>query len=81
MTSGLRRANVATGELAMREVYCVVVLIAKAVSEISKKNDFCNKMKKNCTFFRKYLVMCSGYALAFYDAVVSSDAALALHYV
>ena len=37
MTSGLRRANVATGELAMREVYCVVVLIAKAVSEISKK--------------------------------------------
>ena len=29
--------TVATGELAMREVYCVVVLIAKAVSEISKK--------------------------------------------
>ena len=27
-------------------------------------------------FFQKYLVMCSGYALAFYDAVVSSDAAL-----
>ena len=57
MTSGLRRANVATGELAMREVYCVVVLIAKAVSEVSKKNDFCNKMKKNCIFFQKYLVM------------------------
>ena len=33
-------------------------------------------MKKNCIFFQKYLVMCSGYALAFYDAVVSSDAAL-----
>ena len=29
-----------------------------------------------CIFFSKYLVMCSGYALAFYDAVVSSDAAL-----
>ena len=43
--------TVATGELAMREVYCVV-LIAKAVSEISKKNDFCNKMKKNCIFFK-----------------------------
>ena len=27
-------------------------------------------------FFLKYLVMCTGYALAFYDAVVSSDAAL-----
>ena len=38
MTSGLRRANVATGELAMREVYCVVVLIAKAVSEGTTKN-------------------------------------------
>ena len=29
-----------------------------------------------CTFFQKNLVMYSGYALAFYDAVVSSDAAL-----
>ena len=33
-------SDVATGELAMREVCCVVVLIAKAVSEISKKKRF-----------------------------------------
>ena len=33
-------------------------------------------MKKNRIFFQKYLVMYSGYALAFYDTVVSSDAAL-----
>ena len=32
-----------------------------------------------CTFFQKKLVMYSGYALAFYDAVVSSDAALVLN--
>ena len=29
-----------------------------------------------CTFFQKYLVKYAGYALAFYDAVVPSDAAL-----
>ena len=34
---GLHSANVATGELAIREVCCVVVLIAKAVSEVQQK--------------------------------------------
>ena len=31
--------RVATGELAMREVYCMVQLIAKAVSEVQKKRN------------------------------------------
>ena len=52
MTSGLRRANVATGELAMREVYCVVVLIAKAVSEGSKKNVY-SQEKGNFRYLKK----------------------------
>ena len=35
-----------------------------------------SRNKNLLIFFQKYLVMCSGYALAFYDTVVSSDAAL-----
>ena len=45
-------ANVATGELAMREVYCVVVLIAKAVSEGSKKNVY-SQEKGNFRYLKK----------------------------
>ena len=45
-------SEVATGDLAMREVYCVVVLIAKAVSEINKKIRNTQE-KGNCRYLKK----------------------------
>ena len=55
-------------DLVLFEVRCTCFYLQKMLK--NTKNAFF------CTFLQKNLVMYSGYALAFYDAVVSSDAAL-----